>query len=46
MVVLRNCQEAMVARLTPVGQLDAEKTVEAAFICVFRIAFTASLFSQ
>ena len=28
--------------MTPVGSLDAEKTVEAVFLYVFRIAFTAS----
>ena len=29
--------------MTPVGPLDAEKTDEAVFLYVFRIAFTASL---
>ena len=29
--------------MTHAGLLDAEKTVEAVFICVLRVAFTASL---
>ena len=29
--------------MTPIGPLDAEKLVEAVFLYVFRIAFTASL---
>ena len=32
--------------MTPVGSLDVQKTVEAVFLDVFRIALTASLFSQ
>ena len=45
MVALSDCQEAMVSKVTPVGPLDAEKTVESDILYVIRIAFTASLFT-
>ena len=46
MVALRDCQEVMVTRRHLLVRQDAGKTVEAVFLYVFRIAFTASLFRQ
>ena len=34
------------SKVTPVGPLDAEKTVYSVFFYIFEIAFTASLFKK